>query len=76
MGYLSLKLVCLFTDRASRIKWFPPWNLTILGAASNVIIIQQAESRGETLTFMEFMKIGMPLTLVQAGIYAVCLGVV
>jgi Na+/H+ antiporter NhaD/arsenite permease-like protein len=51
-------------------------NVTILGAASNVIIIQQAESRGETLTFMEFMKIGMPLTLVQAGIFAVCLGVV
>ncbi|MGA2699333.1 MAG: SLC13 family permease [Methanoregula sp.] len=51
-------------------------NLTILGAASNVIIIQQAESRGETLTFWEFAKIGVPLTLVQIGIYAVCLGVV
>jgi Na+/H+ antiporter NhaD/arsenite permease-like protein len=50
-------------------------NLTILGAASNVIIIQQAEARGETLTFMEFMKIGVPLTLVQIGIYAVFLGV-
>jgi Na+/H+ antiporter NhaD/arsenite permease-like protein len=51
-------------------------NLTILGAASNVIIIQQAESRGETLTFWEFAKIGVPVTLVQIGIYAVCLGVV
>ncbi len=51
-------------------------NLTILGAASNVIIIQQAESRGETLTFMEFAKIGIPLTLIQIGIYAVFLGVV
>ena len=51
-------------------------NLTILGAASNVIIIQQAESRGETLTFWEFAKIGVPLTLIQVGIYAVCLGVV
>ena len=50
-------------------------NLTILGAASNVIIIQQAESRGETLTFWEFAKIGVPLTLIQIGIYAVCLGV-
>ena len=49
-------------------------NLTILGAASNVIIIQQAESRGETLTFFEFAKIGVPLTLAQIGIYAVCLG--
>lgn len=51
-------------------------NLTILGAASNVIIIQQAESRGETLTFAEFAKIGVPLTLIQVGIYAVFLGVV
>lgn len=51
-------------------------NLTILGAASNVIIIQQAESRGETLTFFEFAKVGVPLTLVQIGIYAVCLGAV
>jgi Na+/H+ antiporter NhaD/arsenite permease-like protein len=50
-------------------------NLTILGAASNVIIIQQAETRGETLTFMEFASIGIPLTLIQIGIYAVFLGV-
>ncbi|HNX18453.1 MAG TPA: SLC13 family permease [Methanoregula sp.] len=51
-------------------------NLTILGAASNVIIIQQAEARGETLTFMEFAKIGVPLTLIQIGIYAAFLGAV
>jgi Na+/H+ antiporter NhaD/arsenite permease-like protein len=51
-------------------------NLTILGAASNVIIIQQAEARGETLTFWEFAKIGVPLTVIQFGIYAVFLGVV
>jgi len=50
-------------------------NLTILGAASNVIIIQQAEARGETLTFMEFVKVGVPLTLIQMGIYGVFLGV-
>ena len=51
-------------------------NLTILGAASNVIIIQQAEARGETLTFTEFAKVGVPLTLIQIGIYAMFLGVV
>jgi Na+/H+ antiporter NhaD/arsenite permease-like protein len=51
-------------------------NLTILGAASNVIIIQQAENQGETLTFWEFAKIGVPLTVIQVGIYAVFLGVV
>ena len=44
-------------------------NLTILGAASNVIIIQNAEKQGETLTFFEFAKVGVPLTIVQIGIY-------
>jgi Na+/H+ antiporter NhaD/arsenite permease-like protein len=44
-------------------------NLTILGAASNVIIIQNAEKRGETVTFFEFAKIGIPLTLLQFTVY-------
>ncbi|MBN1857427.1 MAG: anion transporter [Dehalococcoidia bacterium] len=43
---------------------------TILGAASNVIIIQNAEKRsGETLSFMEFIRAGLPLTLVCVGVY-------
>ena len=38
-------------------------NLTILGAASNVIIIQRSEKKShETLTFFEFIRIGLPLT--------------
>ncbi len=45
-------------------------NLTILGAASNVIIIQNAEKKqGETLTFLEFVRIGVPLTLLNVGVY-------
>ncbi len=45
-------------------------NLTILGAASNVIIIQNAERKGgETLTFAEFAKVGVPLTLVNVLVY-------
>lgn len=45
-------------------------NLTILGAASNVIIIQHAEQRGkETLGFWEFLRIGAPLTAVNAFVY-------
>jgi Na+/H+ antiporter NhaD/arsenite permease-like protein len=48
-------------------------NLTILGAASNVIIIQNAEKQGETLTFFEFARLGIPLTLVQLGVYWVWL---
>jgi Na+/H+ antiporter NhaD/arsenite permease-like protein len=48
-------------------------NLTILGAASNVIIIQNAEKQEETLTFMEFLKAGLPLTVLQLGIYGLFL---
>jgi Na+/H+ antiporter NhaD/arsenite permease-like protein len=45
-------------------------NLSILGAASNVIIIQNAEQKsGETLTFWEFIRIGAPLTAVNAVVY-------
>jgi len=50
-------------------------NLTILGAASNVIIIQNAEKSGETLTFFEFARVGVPLTIVQVGIFWVWLAV-
>jgi Na+/H+ antiporter NhaD/arsenite permease-like protein len=49
-------------------------NLTILGAASNVIVIQQAEKRGETLTFLEFMRFGIPLTLIQLVVFSLFLG--
>lgn len=45
-------------------------NLTILGAASNVIIIQNAERKGgETLTFAEFAKVGVPLTCLNVLVY-------
>jgi Na+/H+ antiporter NhaD/arsenite permease-like protein len=50
-------------------------NLTILGAASNVIIIQNAEKSNETLTFFEFARIGVPVTLIQLAIYGVFLTV-
>jgi Na+/H+ antiporter NhaD/arsenite permease-like protein len=50
-------------------------NLTILGAASNVIIIQNAEKRdGVTLTFFEFLRIGAPLTILNAAVYWLFLG--
>ena len=49
-------------------------NLTILGAVSNVIIIQNAEKdSGATLTFLEFIRIGLPLTLINVFVYWVYL---
>jgi Na+/H+ antiporter NhaD/arsenite permease-like protein len=45
-------------------------NLTILGAASNVIIIQSCENRSdETITFWEFFRIGLPLTIINVLVY-------
>jgi Na+/H+ antiporter NhaD/arsenite permease-like protein len=45
-------------------------NLSILGAASNVIIIQNAEQKsGQTLNFLEFVRIGIPLALVNILVY-------
>ncbi|HEX7573859.1 MAG TPA: SLC13 family permease [Bacteroidota bacterium] len=45
-------------------------NLSILGAASNVIIIQSAEQRkGGTITFLEFARVGVPLTILNGTVY-------
>ena len=45
-------------------------NFFILGAASNVIVIQNAEKRAhQTITFLEFARIGIPLTLVNTIVY-------
>lgn len=43
--------------------------LTILGAASSVIIIQNAEKHGETMTFWQYFRIGVPLTLAAAAVF-------
>jgi Na+/H+ antiporter NhaD/arsenite permease-like protein len=45
-------------------------NLTILGAASNIIIMQTAESRGmKVFTFVEFFKIGSIITVLNVSVY-------
>ncbi len=44
-------------------------NLLILGAASNVIIVQNAEREGHTITFMEFARAGVPLTVLNCLTY-------
>lgn len=52
-------------------------NLLILGAASNVIIIHNAEKKsGETITFLEFAKVGIPLTVINILVYWLFLSLV
>lgn len=45
-------------------------NLTIFGAASNIIIMQTAESRGvKVFTFLEFLKIGSVITALNITVF-------
>jgi Na+/H+ antiporter NhaD/arsenite permease-like protein len=44
-------------------------NLLIIGAASNVIIVQGAERNGAHLSFWDFARVGIPLTLLQLPVY-------
>lgn len=49
-------------------------NLTLLGAASNIIILESLESRyGRTISSLEFMKIGAVVTAVNIVVYNVFL---
>lgn len=49
-------------------------NLFILGAASNIIIIQKAEQKtGDTVTFLEFARAGIPLTALTVVVYWFCI---
>ncbi|MCC7413215.1 MAG: anion transporter [Gammaproteobacteria bacterium] len=44
-------------------------NLLVLGAASNVIIIQRAERDGAGIGFLEFARAGVPLALLNVLVY-------
>jgi len=47
-------------------------NLTVLGAASNVIILENAESRaGRSFSFLSFLKKGLIITVLNILVYAV-----
>jgi Na+/H+ antiporter NhaD/arsenite permease-like protein len=38
-------------------------NLTLLGSMANLIVAERAESRGEQLRFGDYLKAGIPVTL-------------
>ncbi|MEJ2686460.1 MAG: SLC13 family permease [Gammaproteobacteria bacterium] len=45
-------------------------NLLLLGAASNIIVVQQAEQRaGVVVSFLEFARLGVPLTALNVFVY-------
>jgi len=38
-------------------------NLTLLGSMANLIVAERAEARGERLGFVDYLKAGVPVTL-------------
>lgn len=48
-------------------------NLTLIGAASNIIVVQAAERRGTHLGFWLFLAVGLPLTALNLLVYWVWL---
>jgi len=45
-------------------------NLTVLGAASNIIVIETLESKyDQTITFTEFLKHGVVITAINTAVY-------
>jgi Na+/H+ antiporter NhaD/arsenite permease-like protein len=48
-------------------------NGTLLGAAANVIVLEAAERKGQSFSYSQFFKAGLPVTLVTCAIAAICL---
>jgi Na+/H+ antiporter NhaD/arsenite permease-like protein len=38
-------------------------NLTLIGSMANLIVAERAEARGEHITFLDYLKVGLPTTL-------------
>jgi len=52
-------------------------SLTILGAASTLIIVEEAEKEGQTVGFFEFAKVGILVTVVTVTVlyFSLILGI-
>ena len=43
-------------------------NLTVLGSVANLIVVEQAQREGVSVSFMEYCKVGVPLTLLTLAL--------
>ena len=73
--FVSLMLPIFKSAAATPIQWLSlaagstlAGNLTLLGAAANIIVLEAAENRGSTFSFSEFLKAGLPVSIVTSGI--------
>jgi Na+/H+ antiporter NhaD/arsenite permease-like protein len=48
-------------------------NVTLLGAASNLIVVQQAERAGLRISLHRFVSVGVPLAVITVTVLFVCL---
>ena len=48
-------------------------NFTVLGSIANLIVVQQAASRGVTISFWDYFRVGAPLTVITLAIGTVWL---
>jgi Na+/H+ antiporter NhaD/arsenite permease-like protein len=49
-------------------------NLTILGSIANLIVVEGARRRGVAITFADYAKVGMPITIITLAIGILWLG--
>jgi Na+/H+ antiporter NhaD/arsenite permease-like protein len=43
-------------------------NLTVLGSVANLIVVENARREGTTISFWEYCKVGIPLTILTLGL--------
>ena len=43
-------------------------NLTVLGSVANLIVVENAQREGLTISFGEYCKVGVPLTLLTLAL--------
>jgi Na+/H+ antiporter NhaD/arsenite permease-like protein len=71
----NVPAVLLLSPLAARMGGDLPWlalaaastlagNATLIGAAANLIVAEVAEARGTTIRFWEFVRVGLPVTVV------------
>jgi Na+/H+ antiporter NhaD/arsenite permease-like protein len=51
-------------------------NLTLLGSVANLIVAETAKVRGVHLSFMEYLKAGLPITLISLAVGVIWLSIV
>lgn len=73
--FVALMLPVFSSAGASNSQWLSlaagstlAGNLTLLGAAANIIVLESAESKGSGFSYFEFLKAGLPVALITSAV--------